>query len=517
MKELMSVILGMLIISGLVAQNPGDLDMEFGENGVSTQYLPGKAQIYTLSVLDDGKIIGAGNQTTATDDRLLLSYLFNTDGTLAPFAGGDWLGFQLGYNYEITNSSYVLPDGRILLGGIYYDSFPDTYFFVLCLYPDGTLDTSFGEDGLVIQPGLMFRLNGISVYYGLSGEFDIFLCGYSTEPGYNPTILKLDQNGQMVNTFGTDGIFSLSEINGSFSDIYAYSFSGSGYLLLGGYYSDVTHVFISKHDPWTGELVTSFGTEGITELAPAAGEEPDLSSIVFHSTLSENTITAFGDYIHPEGDVDVFAVRLNASDGTLDPNFGVNGWSSLRAAGSNENLFSAILQTTDGKYYFGGRSNVNDIADFMIGRISNNGFLDPAFGDNGITLTHIDNSDYLWSLALSPNEDRLYGGGNSMTSTTEHPSVACYYTGVGVGISNANSYQQKINIYPNPASNHITLKTELYDNYLIEIFSPDGRLIMQESQENNSFQINIDHLKKGMYFLKISGSNISQTRKIIKH
>jgi uncharacterized delta-60 repeat protein len=467
-------------------------------------------------VLDNGQIVGAGNLTTVADDRMVLAYLFKTDGSLAPFAGSNWLEFQLGYNYEITKSSFVLPDGRILLGGTYYNAFPDVFFFVICLHPDGTLDTSFGVDGIAAQPGLLFSPNSMDVYYKLGGAFDIFLCGNSTESGYNPAIVKLDQYGQMVNTFGNDGIYTMTEINGIFSDIYAYSFSGSGYLLLGGNNSNEDNVFISKHDPATGELVDSFGTDGIYLLVPPEGEEPGIQALVFHTTFSNNTVTAFGDIIHPEGDIDLFAIRLDASDGTPDPAFGVNGWSSLRAAGTHESMRDAILQHDDGKYYFGARSGLVGEYDFMLGRLSNNGFLDPAFGDNGITTTHIDNADYLWSLALSPDESRLYAAGNSISSTSEHPSVACYYTGVGVGISDPELNDSEISVYPNPVKDVIHINTGSDGNYLIKIFSLDGKLIEQKRLRGKDLQMNINHLEKGMYFLNLSNDNFNHTKKIIK-
>jgi hypothetical protein len=95
--------------------------------------------------------------------------------------------------------------------------------------------------------------------------------------------------------------------------------------------------------------------------------------------------------------------------------------------------------------------------------------------------------------------------------------MACYYTDFGVGVDNAvNREVLSIEVYPNPANSFISLETEINDNYLIEIFSPDGKLVLQEKQKGNSFRLNIEGLERGMYFLKLSSDNSQQTSKLIK-
>lgn len=68
-------------------------------------------------------------------------------------------------------------------------------------------------------------------------------------------------------------------------------------------------------------------------------------------------------------------------------------------------------------------------------------------------------------------------------------------------------------IYPNPATNFFTVKSENKINF-IEVYSPDGKLI--KSEKNVSF-ISTHQLPVGTYFVKIISDNSSETKKLMIH
>lgn len=79
----------------------------------------------------------------------------------------------------------------------------------------------------------------------------------------------------------------------------------------------------------------------------------------------------------------------------------------------------------------------------------------------------------------------------------------------------SNSLQNKIQVYPNPATENIFLAGDLSDYETVKIFSVDGRLI--STQTINSEQINVSKLQAGNYILQLSSSNKkTQTINIIK-
>jgi len=70
----------------------------------------------------------------------------------------------------------------------------------------------------------------------------------------------------------------------------------------------------------------------------------------------------------------------------------------------------------------------------------------------------------------------------------------------------------KFNIYPNPATNFITIDSEIkVDKY--QIFSINGQKLMEGSETN---KINISGLNSGMYFIKFEIDYKSYVSKIIK-
>jgi len=78
---------------------------------------------------------------------------------------------------------------------------------------------------------------------------------------------------------------------------------------------------------------------------------------------------------------------------------------------------------------------------------------------------------------------------------------------------------KSFSLYPNPASNHITVKTTANQHlpYQLEIFDITGRIVHSEVLSVSKILININMLHSGMYFVKIQqGSNV-QLKKFIKN
>ncbi|TEB41527.1 T9SS C-terminal target domain-containing protein, partial [Flavobacterium circumlabens] len=70
----------------------------------------------------------------------------------------------------------------------------------------------------------------------------------------------------------------------------------------------------------------------------------------------------------------------------------------------------------------------------------------------------------------------------------------------------------KFSIYPNPATNFITIDTEIpVEKY--QIFTISGQKLMEGADKN---KINIAELNPGMYFIKFQIENKSYVSKIIK-
>jgi len=72
-------------------------------------------------------------------------------------------------------------------------------------------------------------------------------------------------------------------------------------------------------------------------------------------------------------------------------------------------------------------------------------------------------------------------------------------------------------IYPNPAENQLTIKSNIIINQLA-VFDVKGRFLFSTIPSNLElgFELNIDHLSNGLYFVELQSENLRQVRKFIK-
>jgi len=68
-------------------------------------------------------------------------------------------------------------------------------------------------------------------------------------------------------------------------------------------------------------------------------------------------------------------------------------------------------------------------------------------------------------------------------------------------------------IYPNPASEFISISSENMQISSVEILNPLGKSVLFTTTDLD--RLNVSTLAKGMYFLKINADTKSTTKKII--
>ena len=91
---------------------------------------------------------------------------------------------------------------------------------------------------------------------------------------------------------------------------------------------------------------------------------------------------------------------------------------------------------------------------------------------------------------------------------------------VGLGVNNAVvSSDNNLSVYPNPASTSLNVKLgSVSDKATVEVYNTIGQIVIT-SQEvtNNSTEINVSTLAKGVYILKVSnGKEVSNTKFVIE-
>ena len=136
---------------------------------------------------------------------------------------------------------------------------------------------------------------------------------------------------------------------------------------------------------------------------------------------------------------------------------------------------------------------------------------------NGYGCSHIKYSEYEtgynFCFGNSSNWFVRFYGGDSLKIVFDHisPPPPNYHPYSGrfygkkyttISINTPGLKVPKIKIYPNPSNNHVTIETQL-TNLNIEIFDLNGRLVHSHNSLRRQSEINVSHLEKGLYILKI--------------
>jgi uncharacterized delta-60 repeat protein len=159
-------------------------------------------------------------------------------------------------SYRDIGSSVTLQnDGKILISGAGWDD-SGGYIGVIRLNKDGTLDTTFSGDGRVTISG---NLNSPEAYVTVQSDGKILIAGSTQENNINPDykIIRLNADGTLDKTFGTDGVF-ISDIQ--YDDyVHGITVQGDGKLLVAGEsFGDMSLIRLNTN----GSLDTTFGLYG---------------------------------------------------------------------------------------------------------------------------------------------------------------------------------------------------------------------------------------------------------------
>ena len=141
----------------------GQPDTTFGDAGVVITEVAGDDELANDMVLqDDGKILVAGWVRTSgeTSSRVVIRY--TADGSLDPTFGEGGLVTVSHDGFDSVDLITVQPDGKVIIVGR-VDSGNRRGFALARFNIDGSLDTSFGVDGLVLTDFTPVTQEGFSI------------------------------------------------------------------------------------------------------------------------------------------------------------------------------------------------------------------------------------------------------------------------------------------------------------------------------------------------------------------
>ncbi|QDV70163.1 Bifunctional hemolysin/adenylate cyclase precursor [Rosistilla carotiformis] len=300
----------------------GTLDTSFGTAGMVTTVVAGfSSNITEVTVLADGKILGAGYVYDYDGLNEIALFQFNSDGTLdASFGAGNGYVTATGLaDRSLANSMVVQSDGKILVAGIIGNG-GDSDFAVARYNSDGTLDTSFDGDGVVniVTGGTEAYVNELL----LQPDGKILLVGDTDVNGDSDSVVvRLLADGSIDTSFGGGDGMGITAIAGSHETIYAAAIQADGKIVgVGGDYDPATFKnrgFTVRYNS-DGTLDTSFGDDGIVPFTLGDTSSDASYGIAFDD---DGKVLVAGSSYSTRGTG--YLVRYN-TDGTLDMTYGAD-------------------------------------------------------------------------------------------------------------------------------------------------------------------------------------------------
>ncbi|MBQ23729.1 hypothetical protein [Alcanivorax sp.] len=333
----------------------GQLDTRFGHQGiVTTATSTAYSRVSGMLEQADGKLLvyGIHAQLRAADRGLVVRYL--PDGRLDPgFADGGILSLTLGSGYDQINAAIQQADGKIVVAGAGLHS--DDDFVLARLNNDGSLDTTFGTDGLVITD-----FGGSHIAYDLIAQNGKLVAVGSGGNGVSGiTIARYLANGTLDTGFDGDGFLNLDVTSGYDAAFSAFALS-NGQLLVGARTGGTQSSLLRFNDDGSQDL--SYSLLGLHLLSGQSG-------VMALRGLANGKLLAMSRNNQ--------VAQLNA-DGTVDEDFASAGET---AALSDMSEASDIIALADGHRILLGRTPSGSI---VLARRQDDGALDESFdGDSG--------------------------------------------------------------------------------------------------------------------------------------
>lgn len=606
------------------AQNPGTLDATFGDNGISRFSISANNMDLPTAVLaqEDGKIITVGKSKFDNLNYSLYVSRQNPDGTLDPIYAQNGIGiyqadlvylneamdavlapngllYVAGHMFDVdanVNKSFVLcidefgfentlfgdnayvfsedghgivyscidvdSQGRIVVGG-----YRDDVFFAQRFSADGVLDTSFGEDGLAIMAiGEEAYTQSYAQDIKCVEDDNIVLTGFVTIPSmmgkYDAGVCKIDSNGDLISSFGTNG-YIIDIPLGAYTEMaLSVDVQPNGNYIIAGH----NELYTSSENPYyeafvmsitkDGEIDTTFGEDGYAKLVPFPDAENNCHSIVVaHDGQIFGTITS---YDHGTAANRAYAFNLNP-DGSVNEDFAGTGLLPFSFSEPEVKSSEVTLQA-DGKllmcgYLYDG----NNATEVFVSRINTS--VTPQAGTSILTV-NVEVIDAVTAKAhIIPNEntveyhvgvvtqeqydqlgeeavvEAIRNDNNPLVGENECifadllPDTDYLMIASGVNSDDVWGTTAKVSfktmpdnideysndnfvVYPNPASSIINIVSNVNETSVVDIVDVTGRCVKQFEISGNA-TLDVKDIDKGVYLMIIQHDGNKSIQRIV--
>lgn len=519
MKQILLSITAVSFSAVLFAQ-PGTLDASFGTGGIVTTNINGHFdEAFGIALQPDGKILAAGYAHNGSDeDFAVVRYLPNGTPDNS-FGTNGHVVVPIGNGSDEAMAVLVQPDGKIVLAGYAYSGTTNSDYAVLRLLANGTIDSSFGTNGMVMTdfsygPDYAFTA-------ALQADGKILVAGAASDaPNGNVGIVRYNTNGTLDNTFNGTGIVS-TDMTGDYDMGYSMQVQTDGKIVVAGYAHLNNHyVFSVARYLTNGTLDNTFGTNGYT-LTPVGTQE----DIGIEMAIQADGKIVVGGYSWDAtmSGTDFALVRYTAA-GVPDNTFGTGG--KVVVPTTNSDYARAVTIQPDGKIVLSGQiaTTASDM-DFQTMRFLPNGTLDNTFNGNGVSILPLSTgTDVALAALMQPDGKILIGGMAGDNGTDINFALVRYFSGIeSTDAVSENKFSATV--YPNPVAQqaHIEYTLTNASDVSVQLTDLRGRTIStvlnkvpREAGTHRETLLLPENLSAGMYSLILSSGQGQVCLEIVK-
>jgi uncharacterized delta-60 repeat protein len=510
------IIVCFINLSGFLAfSQSSPLDISFGTHGSTIFNVTSNFDTHNnIAVQSDNKIILATAkvswETGMNYDFCLIRY--NSNGTIdSTFGNGGMVQTELGSIEDFAYNVVIQPDDKIIVVGT-TGTYVDRDFAVVRYNPDGTLDADFGNNGIVKKNSLYY--DDILYTVAIQSDGKIIAGGVGNTKAY---LIRLESNGTMDDSFGNLGIvnFSLAE----YTLVYDIHILESGKIMVAGQLGGSgAHGFVARLNN-NGSIDNTFGTNGSYIIHFVI---PEFINTIFVQNDGKILVGGCRGYMIGSYPTTDFLVLRLLENGTLDNSFNDLGVLTINFDNKAENC-NKILTDNDGNIFAVGYSDNLQLpkSDFAVAKILPNGTLDASFGIEGKIITDFGSSNDKIQGALIDATNRLVVSG--IWGDSSNAIICRYKTSIFDKIEKPIEKNKIIQIYPNPCRDYTKIECLTPSVIIEEILICDyaGKKVYQQkisgTSINSGIKIDTHFLVPGIYTLQIKTDKEIFTEKLIKN
>lgn len=487
---------------GEIAAQTGTVDTAYGTNGIY-RYEPGAFSNFlgAATLAPDQKLVLAFDDNDPQANHKTWIARLTTDGdadvTLDEDGRSD---YNICTGVDKVRDVICQPDGKILVSGdMDFDPPEQDWIFVARFLSDGSIDTSFDANGYI-----EFNVNG---WASTSG-------GLALDEQGRVIVVGNDGNGQVIaarflpngvrdSTFAGDGILLLTNPDGLRTAV-SVLVDEEGRILIGGSYV----------------LPPNNGQIAVTRLLDDGTPDPSFASggYFMHGRPDGDVFAAYKMALQPDGrlilssrwwDESYFSSHYMCRlmpDGTLDPDFGLNGVVDANVSGSGTEFADrrGLGVLSDARIIVAGNFSGGDGA-FHIVMFEADGDLDTGFGEDGVLTVPATYARGCMDLVVLPDDNVIV---TSPWISSPQGYAACKILvneSMTEFVPELSTNGMHVSPIPARAGEPISVRLpEIAADLQLALLAPDGRLVMQEGVRMATDRYSLvlpGSLSSGTYFL----------------